>query len=158
MGDKHVISLFQVWEEDRLDAEERRVVQRHLKNCKPCREYFEKMSMLLDSTDPSLLPRLEPDPFLPARIRALYGANDGAKTGAGLPRVGALPPWLRAAFAGLMTAVAVAAGVYLGRGLATPRSTNGDTAIVTAYYEAVAQTGFAGSWGDVIEENAEDQQ
>jgi hypothetical protein len=57
-----------------------------------------------------------------------------------------------------MMAVAVVAGVYLGKGLATPRSTNGDTAIVTAYYQAVAQTGFAGSWGDVVEENAEDQQ
>jgi hypothetical protein len=59
---------------------------------------------------------------------------------------------------GAMTVAAVAAGVYLGRGLATMRSTNGDAEIVTAYYEAVAQTGFAGDWGDVIEEDEEEQQ
>jgi anti-sigma factor RsiW len=167
MNEEHVISLYQAWEEDRLDTEERREIQRHLTNCEPCREYFEKMSTLLDFTNPSLLPHLEADPFLPTRIRAIVGAGAAAREGNETTRAtaGTTAPfyksasaWLRVSLAGVMTVAAVTAGVYLGSGLASSRTANGDTAIVTAYYEAVSQSSFAVEWGDVIEENGEDQQ
>jgi predicted anti-sigma-YlaC factor YlaD len=151
MNEEHVITSYQAWEEKRLDKEERRVIQLHLQDCESCRDYFEKMSTLLDTTDPSLLPRLEADPFLPTRIRAIV---DSGVTATSFARAAA---WLRVSFVGVMAVIAVAAGVYLGKGLATTESANGDAAIVTAYYEAVAQTEFAGAWGDVIEEKEEEQ-
>jgi len=176
MNEEHVIKSFQAWDEDRLDQEERRVVRRHLANCEPCRDYFEKMSEMLGNTDPSFLPRLETDPFLPTRIRAIVeagerdplvapadssaatvGKQDVVARGRKTTPYGKAAAWLRVSFAGAMTVIAVVTGVYLGRGLATTETANGDAEIVTAYYEAVAQTGFAGDWGDVVEVETEEQ-
>jgi anti-sigma factor RsiW len=151
MNEEHVIRSYHAWDEDRLTPEERRAVERHLTDCESCREYFEKMSALLAFMNPSLLPRLEADPFVPTRARATVDGRRGARS---VP-FGKAAAWLRVSLAGVVTLVAVTAGVYLGKGLATTQSKSGDTEIVTAYYEALAQTGFAGDWGDVIEEEEE---
>ncbi|UCH83722.1 MAG: zf-HC2 domain-containing protein, partial [Candidatus Latescibacterota bacterium] len=170
------ISFYQAWDEKRLNPEERRIVQQHLADCRSCRDYYDKMSALLNASDPSLLPSLEADPFLPTRIRALAedsaaaaarttatGAEQTAAIGGG-PNDGVaratypkVIPWLRVSLAGALTAIAVAAGIFLGKGLAATPGANSDSAIVTAYYDAVAQTGFVGDWGDVIEEEEEEQ-
>ena len=65
MKNNHVIKSYHAWDENRLGEEERRLIRQHLEECAECRRYYESMSLMLGSPNPSLLPRLEPDPFLP---------------------------------------------------------------------------------------------
>ncbi|UCG53019.1 MAG: zf-HC2 domain-containing protein, partial [Candidatus Latescibacterota bacterium] len=147
----HFITSYQAWDEDRLNAEERRRVQQHLGECVECRRYFETMSVLLEKTDSSLLPRIEPDPFLPTRIRAMDKA-----TRTPIPRC--FIAWARISLVSVMIMIALSAGIYLGRGLATATRSNGETEIASAYYEAFSQSGFAAVWGDVVDGDEEEQQ
>jgi len=109
------------------------------------REHADKLSKLLEASDASLLPRLEPDPFLPARIRALAEASRGRRQRAGR--------WLRASFVGAGLALSVVCGVYLGSGLSAAGGPagNGDSEILSAYYDAFTQSGFAVEMDDVLE-------
>ncbi len=98
----------------------------------------------------ALLPRLEPDAFLPTKIRALSDDRRARATGMKRPGWG----WLRLSLASAAFAIAVAAGVFLGTGLSTASYANGESEIVEAYYEAFSQSGFADEWENVI---ADDQ-
>jgi predicted anti-sigma-YlaC factor YlaD len=134
------------WSGHRLKAEERRHIQEHLDGCDECRIHYEKMAVLLDDTDPVLLPRLTPDPFLPARIRALAGSR------APVPVRRRALGWLRASLAGVLLMVAASAGVLLGHGLS-----NGSTSataegvdLAQEYYEAFSPSDFSGVWENVL--------
>ena len=67
MKHREVIDSFLEWLEGRLDENARKSIDRHLKECRDCRVYFQAMSAVLRRPDLSRLPRLRPDPFLPAR-------------------------------------------------------------------------------------------
>jgi predicted anti-sigma-YlaC factor YlaD len=135
----HVRKHFQAWNEERLDLEAQRLIETHLEDCAECRMYFERMSQLLQKPEGGDLPRLEPDPFLPGRIRAL--AEKSSETA----RLGLTRPvgWLRLSSYAVLFAVAVAAGVYFGQSAAARGLANGDSQLLTGYYEAFSQTGFA---------------
>lgn len=149
MEHRTVRDKYQAWCEGRLAAGELRGVRDHLDACVECRLYYERMTLLLEKTDPALLPRLAPDPFLPARIRALA---EERKRG---PVRGRALAWLRLSLAGVMLFFAATAGVYLGQELSTA-SRSADTAqgtdIAEAYYEAFAPSDFSGVWESVLDE------
>ena len=152
MKHEHVIRSYQALEEGMLNPEERREIQRHLKECTECRTFFEKMSLLLDARDPSLLPTLEPDPFLPTRIRALQESRPA--TGGFRRAVG----WARLSLASLAVLAAALSGVYLGAGLSTASRSVDDSEIIGAYYEAFSPTEFASGWEDLFENGDGDDQ
>jgi len=152
MKREHVIDSYQNWNENRLEAEERREIQRHLKGCVDCRQYFEKMSLLLDQHDPSFLPHLEPDPFLPTRIRALAEGGEVVERENLRRAVG----WLRLSVASALTLVAVTTGAYLGLGLSATNGSADDSEIIAAYYDAFSQSEFASGWDDLVENGQEE--
>ena len=143
---KHIAKHFQDWSEGRLDGEAQRLIETHLEECAECRMYFERMSSLLERSTASDLPRLEPDPFLPGRIR---GLAEESSTPA--PR-GLLRPlgWLRLSYYAILFAAAVAGGVYVGQGAAAWSSGDGDDQLLTGYYEAFSQSGFADDWEQLV--------
>jgi predicted anti-sigma-YlaC factor YlaD len=147
MKHRAVREKYPAWSEGRLAAGESLGVRDHLDGCDECRAYYEKMSLLLESTDPALLPRLAPDPFLPARIRALAAERRTEPV-----RRRALG-WLRFSAAGLMILFAAMAGVYLGLGISTSgraADTAEGTDIAGAYYEVFAPSDFSGVWESVL--------
>jgi predicted anti-sigma-YlaC factor YlaD len=129
------------------------MVQTHLDDCAECRMYFERMSRLLERPESSDLPRLEPDPFLPARIRAMADDSSADRARATAPGRAIAKPlgWLRLSSLGVMFVVAVAAGVYLGQSIALPRIQNGDSQLVSSYYEAFSQSSFADDWEQLLD-------
>ena len=145
MNNNHVIESYQAWDDKRVTPEERRTIQQHLEECAECRRYYENMSLLLEEPDPSLLPRLEPDTFLPTRIRAEV---EGKKTRHARRRaVG----WARLSAAGAMVVVAATFGVYLGKGLSTDSQSADDMAMIDAYYEAFSPTSIVDDWASLLE-------
>jgi predicted anti-sigma-YlaC factor YlaD len=147
----HVKKHYQAWSEGRLDGEAQRLTEAHLEDCAECRAYFERMSQLLERPSEDDLPRLAPDPFLPGRIRALAG-----KTSAAHPRGVRALGWLRLCYYAFLFAVAVVGGVYVGQGAATRGAENGDNQLLSGYYEAFSQSGFAEDWEQLVDtENKE---
>jgi predicted anti-sigma-YlaC factor YlaD len=151
---RHATKHFQAWTEERLDREAQRLIEIHLEDCAECRAYFERMSQLLEKPEESDLPRLEPDPFLPGRIRGLAEKSSETAHADWPARLGLMRPvgWLRLSYYGFLFAVAVAAGVYFGQSAAARGLMgNGDGQLLTGYYEAFSQSGFADDWEQLLD-------
>jgi anti-sigma factor RsiW len=162
MRTRHVISDFQAWIEDQIDDAGRREIQLHLDHCDDCRSYFDRLKRLMEGLDPASLPHLEPDPFLPARIRAIASGDPTAATedkgGSDIP---VRPALGRLGKSALVAAVSVAAviGVVFGSGLSsrvTASAQTQDAAIATAYLEAFSPSDVSSDWEYVVE--AEDEE
>jgi anti-sigma factor RsiW len=153
MKHERIIRRYQDWIDGSLGTEERREIERHIGECGECRAYFEKMTLLFEKTDPALLPRLTPDPYLPARIRALSASRKTrpASRRASLEWFGhRRTAWARVSLAGAALSLAVIAGVLLGRGISASGSYAQESELASAYYEAFAPTDVAGGWADVV--------
>ncbi len=134
--ESHVTSSYLDWLDDTLP--DREAVERHLAACEACRIYYAKMNGLLKERG-TALPRLEPDPALPARIRA--GA---VRLSAASARVRG-PLTVRWPVAGLAGALALLAGIMLGIELhhgAAGGEGKSSTDVSGAYYNAVSQQDF----------------
>ena len=149
---KHVRKHFQAWSEGSLDDEAHRLVEAHLEDCAECRLYFDRLSQFFEKPEADDLPRLKPDPFLAKRIRALADEppviHDRERPILpGLPRrLG----WLRLSFFGVMFALAITTGGYLGQSVATRPTQNGDGQL-TSIYEAFSQSGLGDDWEELLE-------
>lgn len=157
MKHERIIRRYQGWIEGGLGTEERREIERHIGECDDCRAFYVKMTRLLEKTDPALLPLLTPDPFLPARIRAMAGYGKTRPETLATARRAGLAwfghrrlEWARVSLAGAALLLAVTAGVFLGRGLSANNSYAQESELASAYYEAFAPTDIAGGWADVV--------
>ena len=150
MKHENVIELYLEWTEGRVDETTRLAVQEHLEHCHDCRKYYEKMSLLLEKPDASLLPRLEPDPYLLTRIRAL-AEKEYAPTASGRAR-----RWIRYSFASIMLLIAATTGIFLGSGLSTTSTASEEKELIDSYYEAFSQSGFEEEWDSIIDGNEEE--
>jgi predicted anti-sigma-YlaC factor YlaD len=156
MKHRHVIGQFLEWTDNRTGDKERLEIQRHLGECDDCRRYFEKMNRLMEGVGSDALSHLEPDPFLPARIRANAEAAAAGSTAPGRKR----PAFGRLAVSVLSAGVVVAAavGIVIGNGLSSRVSANEETqAIINGYYEAFSQDEFAQEWETVLVAEEEDE-
>jgi anti-sigma factor RsiW len=158
MKNPHVIKQFQDWYEDRLNREENRTVELHLDGCEDCGRYFNTMKAMLEGTDSARLPHLEPDPFLPARIRA-NAESTGSETLPARQAARALPGRLGLSMMGLAFAVAAIAGTYFGSTLsahadATMQAAN--ESIADAYYEAFSPSDISGEWESILQDDEEE--
>ena len=59
--------------------------------------------------------------------------------------------WLRLSYYALLFAVAVTGGVYVGQGAAARTPGNEDSQLLTGYYEAFSQSGFADEWEQLLD-------
>ena len=147
MKHRRVIDQFLAWTDSRTGDTERQEIQRHLDGCDDCRRYYEKLSRLMEGVGSDALPHLEPDPFLPARIRAHAEASDRTIRGRQRPAFGRLAVSLL----GAGVVVAAAAGMLIGSGLSSRVSAGEETqAIINGYYEAFSQDEFAQDWETVL--------
>jgi anti-sigma factor RsiW len=153
MKDRHVIKQFQGWNEGRVDEQARLEIQSHLGDCDDCRRYFERMTKLMEGVGPENLPHLEPDPFLPARIRA---AAEESRGGGRAPR----PAFgrLAASIMGATVVVAAVGGILIGGGLSSRATAGEETrALVDGYYEAFSPSDIDGEWETLLDENNGDE-
>lgn len=160
MKHRHVIEQFLEWNDNRTGlGAERLEIQRHLDQCDDCRRYFEKMTRLMEGVGSDALPHLEPDPFLPARIRA--NAEAAAADKRGRSALGNKRPVFGRLAVSVLSAgviVAAAVGIVIGSGLSSRVSAGEETqAIINGYYEAFSQDEFAQEWETVLVTEEEDE-
>ena len=162
MTEEHVKNLFLAWSENTLGDGERQRIDEHLETCDDCRSYYAHMTAFLDRPGEDDLPSLEPDPYLPTRIRALADvrgltdARGGAEGVGGVPATTRRGRWVTMSAMTVMLALAITIGVRLGIELATPGEANGETDLIEAYYEAVFQPGVSDNF-DTLFENGEEE-
>lgn len=144
MNAKQVKAAFADYAGGRLDEPARRAIERALEADPALRDYYRTMTALLERPGPDALPRLEPDPFLPTRVRQFERERR---------RPAAAPRWRWAASAALLSG-ALLAGVWLGRGLAV-QATPDEDALMTAYYEAFAQSDADARYADWLDSGSE---
>jgi predicted anti-sigma-YlaC factor YlaD len=160
MKHRRVTKRFQAWSEGRVGEEERLEIRRHLDGCDDCRRYFEKMTKLMEGVSADTLPMLEPDPFLPDRIRAIANSDPASRTES--PALSPFRPAfgrLAATVIGVAAVAAASLGVLFGTGLAgriDAANQAETTAIAGAYYEAFAPVGIQSDWESTLEEDEED--
>jgi predicted anti-sigma-YlaC factor YlaD len=163
MTAKHVINDFQAWSDGRVNEKQRLAIERHLEECTDCRAYFENMSLFLDQMDPASLPRLQPDPFLPARIRAISvkdkdAARDPAPASARPARRRPFG-WAALTAMAVLIVMAIWVGAYVGERLSVmslAASQSEAEALVGSFYDEFSRTGFTSSWEAILENNEEE--
>jgi hypothetical protein len=117
-------------------------------------ERQDKLTRLLESAGPGSVPTLEPDPHLPARIRAMVreGAAERARERGGATSL-LRPRWAWLSFGTVAVALAVVAGGYIGyragASLAASSAREVSEAEIAqlesadAFWNAWSQSGFA---------------
>ncbi|MGD9486390.1 MAG: hypothetical protein AB7W47_00060 [Calditrichaceae bacterium] len=151
--EKHVKIFFQDWLEQNLSEIRKREIESHIKKCESCGHYFMTMSALLQRPASKDIPVLTPDPYLPARVKALT-REKRSRLENGLR--GRIIHW---GLNGALAAAAIWIGIFLGTGLTdTTGSTTDESDIALAYYEAFSPNNIADQFESVIQTNQGDDQ
>ncbi len=133
MKRKHVKYLFQDWLENKLDVQNRKKVEVHLEDCEACRMYYKQLSTIINQPELSSLKDLQPDPYLPTRIKSVLDkeiSDDSYFKSFHLLR------WI------ITTGVLIVAfgmGIFLGNELYTSFRKQVENELISAYYEALSQ-------------------
>lgn len=145
----HIRSLLLPWIELTLNEDQRQLVGEHLKECSFCRQYFDVMSQaLLPSPDVSQ-DTLQPDPYLPTRVKAMADQSGAAAR----KRKNVVALWtLRSA----LFVIAVVFGIYLGEGLSNQPSTVTEQNLIAEYSALFEAGGIADRLQSVAPINRED--
>jgi predicted anti-sigma-YlaC factor YlaD len=151
----HVKNAFLDWFEGKLTGEKKAQVEQHLKSCRDCQVYFQKMAEVWGEADLSIFPQLSPDPFLPARLKALAQEQQNA---AGQNQKAFLqwPKTIRLGFSTLALFAAIVIGVLLGKGLSNANTAGDEYSeedLLSSYYLLFLQQNLA-DWESVLENQA----
>lgn len=151
----HVKKQFLNWWEAKLSPAEKEKLEAHLGECGQCREYFQRMRILLEDVQVHALPHLQSDPYLPARVRAL-AENDGSATNSGGKR--AYPAKIRIAFATATLLAALFFGIFLGKGMAAVAGESSESELINAYSEIISQSSWVEQWDTSVMTSGEESQ
>jgi predicted anti-sigma-YlaC factor YlaD len=134
-------SLFLSWFEADLSQPMAKELEEHLKECSPCREYFDTLSAAL-LPKASVRGRLVSDPYMPARIRAL-AMNSVSAPVSGKDMV------VRWSLRTVAFAIAIIVGVYMGEKLSYQPSVVTDQHIISEYSNYLGGSGIGERWQSV---------
>lgn len=152
MKKRHIRKFFLEWQEKKLNPPKLAEIETHLRTCEKCSKYFSKMQLLLSEPELSSIPELQPDAFLPTRIREMAKQNEkGTKF---------FESWkmrFRLTLGTTMIIVALTVGVFLGKWMSGNGSIS-ETQIVLSYSPMFSNQGVGDYWdGVVTEKNGEKQ-
>jgi predicted anti-sigma-YlaC factor YlaD len=152
MSKIHLKQYFVDWSEGRLKQHQMDQIEQHLKSCPDCQAYFGKMQMFLAEPDPVALPELEPDYFLPTKIKELAKQSKDEQSSFKL--------WKKRIRVALGTATVVLAlliGVFFGKWMSDKQEFS-ETEIMLTYSTMFTDQGIGEVWNNVVtEENGEQQ-
>ena len=142
---EHIKSKFLEWSEGKLSDAEKDKIEHHLSECNECQTYFEAMNEIFKPDTESNFPVLEPDPFLPTRIKAIV------KSEKEIVQHKPAVSYLRWLFVTLASSVAIFIGVMLGQGLYNSKqSSQNNQSVVSAYYQVYSQEGLSDNFESTL--------
>ncbi len=153
---KHVKQNYLDWAEGRLSPAQRGKIAGHLKHCRECQTYFQRLDNLFKAPPAAPLPELESDPFLPQRIKALASQAREKPTDPSPGRLALLSGW-QMVFSAALLFLAISLGVFLGKGL-SPVYQVSDEEIVQYYSEVFAPEEVDAYWQNLVPEDEGRQQ
>jgi predicted anti-sigma-YlaC factor YlaD len=149
---KHIKSKFLEWSEGSLSKGEMIEIEQHLSGCSDCKKYFDLMIKLVSPDTKNNLKELEPDPFLPTRIKAIVDTEK--KDFSSKP----VMTYLRWFFITLVSSLAIFLGIMLGQGLYNSKQNyNSSSSIVSDYYQVYSQEGLSNNFESVISTGQENK-
>ena len=149
---KHIKSKFSDWSDGNLPGTEMNEIEQHLSACTDCKKYFDLMSDLVSPDSKTILKELEPDPFLPTRIKAIAG--NGVKHSGSKPAI-SRSRWM---FITLASSLAILLGIMLGQGLYNSRQNyNSSNSIISAYSQLYAHESLSDHFESAISNRQENK-
>jgi predicted anti-sigma-YlaC factor YlaD len=128
MTAKHVIKYFIKWSEQKNTPYTRAMIEHHLKDCEECQKYYLFMGNVFKGAKNELLPKLEYEPYLPTKIRALAQKKSTKSGNIYHNRI----PTIRKISFGLLLIFAILMGVFFGKWM-SPSINDGDTELIYSY-------------------------
>lgn len=133
MKNKHVKKYLFDYLENKLSDQKKSDVKNHLEECKECISEFNLMNDLLNIINKNYYNEIEPDPYLPQKIKVLDSESKNSKVEKSLFEK------LKWSFAVAAFSVAVYLGILMGTGLSSTATDYNESEIVSAYYNAFSQ-------------------
>lgn len=151
MQKAHVEKLFLAWVEKKLSQDKQAQVEAHLKACRLCHRYYQKMNEILEKPDAAVMEKLKVDPYLASRLKAISGRDKKYSHGEKFNR------GLRWSVIGVTLLIAVDIGIFVGKGLFQISRQDEDSQLVNAYYQAISQQTISDRWEYIFETQGEEQ-
>ena len=156
MKNKHVKDFFLDWFELKLNNNKVKMIENHLESCTECRMYYDKVQNVLNNPDMINLPKLEPDLFLPTKIKELAKGQKGKHQ-----ILKQLKGKIQVSFSTVIIIFGLGIGIFLGKWMSnTNTETNPltETEIVSSYSSMFSDEGLGQVWSNLtIENNGENK-
>ena len=134
-------TLFADLQSGLLLSSKKHEVEQHLSECGSCRKLYDLFTFALSIETPRQ--RLQADPFLPTRIRALAAEHS--------PSHRSVNRALQWSFASAAFGIAVTLGILLGEGISHPRQTASEEMIVSEFATAFSQYTITDQWSSAVQ-------
>lgn len=156
MKNKHVKDYFLDWFELKLNNNKVKMIENHLEECNECRVYYDKVQNMLNNPDTTNLPKLQPDLFLPTRIKELAkGQKEKHKI------LELLKSKIQVSFSTAIIIFGLGVGIFLGKWISNTNmeaNTLSETEIISSYSSMFSDEGLGQVWSNfTIENNGENQ-
>lgn len=148
---QHTQKYFYEWHQQTLDDETINHIKAHLKTCRECQQYYEKMTGVLDQPDFSAIPRLTPDPLLAEKI--IHGFEHPIVE----KRIPTVPKYIRWSFATILVVLSFSVGIFLGNGIFFNADTDYESQLTSSYYQHFSQSSSLEEFDQIINFVSEDQ-
>ncbi len=133
----HLKNHFFSWWEERLPPREKEKIDRHLQECRVCREYFEQMKALLDPPEASHLPTLPIQPWEKTRLFSRLESEQPTS-----PYGQALEKWKDSLAWVAISLLALLSGFWLAQNLPEKQQAAAEELAFTESLQAVNETSF----------------
>jgi predicted anti-sigma-YlaC factor YlaD len=151
MKKAHTKKYFLAWHERKLSRSEMEAIEQHLKICTSCKNYFDKVQLVLGQPELSVIPELKADPFLPTRTREKVKLLRKE-----VPPMRLWRAYFRLTIGAAMIIIALVTGIFLGKWISGNEKIS-ETEIVLSYSSIFSNQGVGEFWSDVVEKNGEQQ-
>lgn len=152
MKNQHVRKYFLDWLEPKLNTNKVEMIDQHLQSCTECKEYYDKMQIIFSKPELSNLPTLQPDAFLPTKIKEL-----AKQKGSEYQFYNFLKSKYRVTLGTVMIICALMIGIFLGKWMSNKESVS-ETEIVLSYSTMFSDEGIGQVWNNIVAEgNGENQ-
>lgn len=143
MKSQHIKKYLLEWLDDKLSPDQMKMIKDHLVHCRECREYYAKMEVFLTKPDSPGLPRLQPDYFLPTKIKELAKKNGRNRALRASKKIK-----YQITFGTIIVFFALISGIFMGKWISQTPAVS-ETEVVLSYGSMLSDDGINQVWDNI---------